>query len=174
MSIVLHPMSGREQRPIATQLRSTRQRPWGWAPRKSLRAASCPKLMYRRAMRIRHLCLLALAACATPKAELVGSGIGAIAVRGRTAPAAAGGVRVERGTYEVEMTFEVPFSQVVEYTLACPGATRHGVVGIPLVSYQAAIAVRAQLGDLRVDARVLADVSSGAGTLGAHAQIATD
>ena len=90
-------------------------------------------------MRLAYLStiVLTMACGAHIKREVVGGGTAAVQARGAGAPAAmAGSIALARGTYDLDLRFDVPRAQVIDWTVTCPGVERHGVLGETFEAYR--------------------------------------
>src|SRR5262249_43859911 len=57
--------------------------------------------------------------------------------QGATSAGAPASIALPAGSYEVALAFELPRTQLVEYTVTCPGIERRGTLGETLEAYRA-------------------------------------
>lgn len=67
--------------------------------------------------------------------EYAGNGIAAVTPRGGVAMPAQS-VAIGQGAYDLHLHFDVPRAQLVEWTVACPGAEQRGSLGEPFEAYR--------------------------------------
>ena len=82
--------------------------------------------------------MMVLTACggaARFRAEHAGNGTAVVSQRG--AVVATSAIAVGQGAYDLRLHFDVPRAQLVEWSVACPGAESTGSVGEPFEAYRA-------------------------------------
>jgi len=81
--------------------------------------------------------MVLLTACGTARfrAEHAGTGVAVVSQRG-AAVATGAPITVGQGAYDLRLHFDVPRAQLVEWSVACPGADSTGSVGEPFEAYR--------------------------------------
>lgn len=80
----------------------------------------------------------ALLGCASHiRTEFVGTGTGVVTTRTATSPPpVGGGVMLPRGTYDIDLRFNLPRAQLVEWKVTCPGVEQTGRLGESFETYR--------------------------------------
>ena len=79
--------------------------------------------------------LTACGGAARFRAEHAGTGVAVVSQRGAVVAAGAP-IAVGQGAYDLRLHFDVPRAQLVEWSVACPGAESTGSVGEPFEAYR--------------------------------------